>query len=192
LLQIGDTLVSLDLIERFFLCDLTRCRGRCCVEGDAGAPLERSEFETLQKILPAVWNDLSEAARKVIERQGVGYIDREGDIVTSIVGGKDCVFTCYGADKTCRCAIEKAFHEKRIAFLKPVSCHLYPVRITRYRNFLAVNYQSWKVCQGAEALGRQQQMPLYRFLREPLTRRFGPSWYEQLDLCAREYLKQKP
>ena len=189
MLQIEDTLVSLDLIESFFHCDLPNCKGECCIEGEAGAPLEKEEFEILREILPAVWNDLSPEAQKIIENQGVGYIDVSGETVTSIVNGKDCVFTCYDSAGICRCAIEKAFHEKRIDFLKPVSCHLYPVRVMQYNNYRAVNYNRWKICRSAEILGKKAQMPIYRFLREPLIRKFGTAWYDMLDLCAGEYLK---
>ena len=187
--QIEDTLVSLDLIERYFLCDMSVCKGKCCVEGEAGAPLEKEEFEILKGILPEVWDDLSQKAQKVIEKQGIAYLDISGDIVTSIVNGKDCVFTSYASNGTCRCAIEKAFHEKRIDFCKPISCHLYPVRVTQYNTYQAVNYHKWKVCRSAEILGKNEQIPVYRFLREPLIRKFGEKWYDMLDLCAREYLK---
>ena len=187
MLHIEDTLVSLDLIERFFLCDLSICRGACCIEGEAGAPLEKGEFELLRHILPAVWDDLSPQACEVIHRQGVGYIDISGEIVTSIVDGRDCVFTCYDPDGICRCAIEKAFREKRIDFIKPLSCHLYPVRATRHNNFLAVNYHRWKVCRAGEIRGEQEQLPVYRFLREPLIRAFGEKWYDMLELCACKY-----
>jgi hypothetical protein len=190
-LQINDTLVSLDLIERFFACDTAHCRGACCIEGDAGAPLEKEEFDMLKEILPVVWNDLSPAAQEVIRRQGVGYIDAEGEVVTSIVDGKNCVFTCCDADGICRCAIEKAFREGRILFLKPLSCHLYPVRISRYNTCTAVNFHRWKICRAAETTGEHLRMPLYRFLREPLIRKFGKEWYAQLELCAREYLAYK-
>jgi len=187
MLQIEDTLVSLDLIERFFYCDLPNCKGNCCIEGEAGAPLEKDEFEILRQILPAVWNDLSPEACEVIRKQGVGYIDISGDIVTSIVNERDCVFTCYDPNGICRCAIEKAFREKRIDFIKPVSCHLYPVRVTHHHHFQAVNYHRWKICRSAEMLGEETQVRLYRFLREPLIRKFGEKWYELLELCAREY-----
>ena len=191
MLQINDTLVSLDLIERFFICDLSYCKGECCVEGDAGAPLEKAEFHLLRKVLPEVWDDLSLDAQKVIEKQGVGYIDEDGDIVTSIIEGKNCVFTYYDADGVCKCAIEKAYREKRIDFMKPISCHLYPVRVARYKDFQAVNYHRWRVCSAAEILGKRERVPVYRFLREPLIRKFGQEWYDDLDRCAQEYLKQK-
>ena len=188
--QIEDTLVSLDLIERFFHCDMPNCKGECCIEGDAGAPLEKDEYEILRDILPAVWDDLSPEAREVICRQGVGYIDKSGEVVTSLVNGRDCVFTCYDPNGVCRCAIEKAFREKRIDFIKPVSCHLYPVRVTHHTNFMAVNYHRWRVCRSAEILGEKAQIRLYHFLREPLIRKFGEQWYEMLDLFAHEYSRK--
>jgi hypothetical protein len=187
MIQIEDTIISRDLVERFFACDLSRCKGECCIEGEAGAPLEKTEFDILRNILPAVWDDLSPEARAVINRQGVGYIDAESDIVTSIVNGKNCVFTCYDADGICKCAIEKAYGEGRTDFIKPVSCHLYPVRVTQYRNYRAVNLHRWNICRAAEALGAQRRIPIYRFLREPLIRKFGEEWYSALDTCAKEY-----
>ncbi len=191
MIQIDDTLISFDLIERSFLCDISQCKGACCIEGDAGAPLEQNELPILRKILPAVWDDLSPKAQEVINRQGVAYIDETGDTVTSIVNEKDCVFTYYGADGICKCAIEKAYREGRIDFYKPISCHLYPVRIKRYKTFTAVNYDRWSICKVAEVLGKKEKLPVYKFLKEPLIRQFGEDWYAQLDLTAQEWLKQK-
>ncbi|MDR2913647.1 MAG: DUF3109 family protein [Tannerella sp.] len=189
MIQLEDTIISLDLIEKFFICDLKQCKGECCIEGDAGAPLEKEEFEILRKILPAIWEDLSPEAQAVINKQGVGYIDAENDIVTSIVNGKNCVFTYHDANGICKCAIEKAYNEGRIKFMKPISCHLYPVRVVRYRNYQAVNYHRWKICRAAEILGEQKGLPVYQFLREPLIRKFGEEWYNALDTCAKEYKK---
>ena len=189
--QIDDTLVSLDVVERCFLCDLAHCKGQCCVEGDSGAPLEEAELPKLQAVLPLIWDDLSPEAQAIIKKQGVAYIDEEGDLVTSIVNGKDCVFTCYDADGVCKCAIEKAYRAGKTDFYKPVSCHLYPVRITQYRDFQAVNYHRWEVCKAAELLGEREKLPVYRFLKEPLIRKFGQEWYEALDECAQEWEKQR-
>ena len=191
MLQIGDALVSLDVVERHFVCNLNACRGACCVEGDAGAPITEEEYRQLQELLPQLLDDLTPAAREVIARQGVAYVDEEGDLVTSIVGGKDCVFTCYGENGRCMCAIEKAFREGRTAFYKPLSCHLYPIRITRYPAFTAVNYHRWKICKAAEVLGRKEGVRVYRFLREPLIRCFGEAWYDELAHTAEIYLQQK-
>ena len=190
MIQIDDTLVSLDLIERSFLCDLSHCKGQCCVEGDSGAPLEPGEEEELKRVLPEIWNDLLPEARTVIQSQGVAYTDSDGDRVTSIVGDKNCVFTCYDTDGVCKCAIEKAYREGRVSFYKPISCHLYPVRITQYTTFQAVNYHRWDVCKAAELLGKKEQVPVYQFLKEPLIRKFGQAWYDALDECAQEWKKQ--
>lgn len=191
MLQIGDALISLDVVERNFICNLDACKGACCIEGDAGAPITEEEHTILKKLLPEVWNDLTPAAQKVIEEQGVAYVDEEGDLVTSIVNGKDCVFTCYGSDGMCMCAIEKAYREGRVSFYKPISCHLYPVRLTRYPSFTAVNYHRWKICKAAEVLGRKEGVKVYQFLREPLIRYFGEEWYDELQQTAEVYLRQK-
>lgn len=190
MIEIEDTIVSLDIVEDYFLCDLARCKGACCVEGDSGAPLEKEELAKLEAVLPEVWNDLSPKAQVIIKRQGVAYIDTEGDIVTSIVDGKDCVFTCYDAEGTCKCAIEKAYREGRVDFYKPVSCHLYPIRVTQYRDFRAVNYHKWSVCKPAMILGKKENLRIYKFLKEPLIRKFGESWYQALDTCATELDKR--
>ena len=172
MLQIQNTLVSLDLVERFFCCDLQSCLGQCCIEGDAGAPVTEEECERLREVLPEVWDDLSPAARRVIEEQGVAYVDEEGDLVTSIVDGRNCVFTCYASGGMCLCAIEKAYREGRVGWMKPSSCHLYPVRLTEYKDFTAVNLHRWKICKCAEVLGRREGIRAYQFLRGPLTARF--------------------
>lgn len=191
MLQIDDTLISFDLIEKYFLCDLSQCKGACCVEGDAGAPLEKSELVVLRRILPEIWDDLSPEAQAVIDKQGVAYIDAGGETVTSLVDGKDCVFTCYDEAGICKCAIEKAYREGRVDFYKPISCHLYPVRIKHYQTFSAVNLDRWSICKAAELLGKKEGLPAYRFLKEPLTRKFGEEWYGKLETAAEEWLKQK-
>ena len=137
-----------------------------------------------------VWDELKEDAREVIRRQGVSYLDVEGDEVTSIVNGKDCVFTRYAADGTCHCALEQAFREGRTTFMKPISCRLYPVRVTQYRRFRAVNLHRWEVCRPAEILGEQLGIPAYRFLREPLISKFGAEWYAALEAAAEMVARQ--
>lgn len=193
MLQIKDTLVSLDLAEQYFCCDLDKCLGECCIEGDAGAPITEEEYNTLQTILPEIIGDLTPAARAVIEEQGVGYVDEEGDLVTSIVNGRDCVFTCYDKGGKCLCAIERACREGRTGgFRKPSSCYLYPVRLSAYPTFTAVNYHKWKICKAAEILGRKEGIRLYQFLKEPLTARFGKEWYDELVEACEAYLEQYP
>lgn len=190
MIQIDDVIVSLDVFREKFLCDLGACKGACCIEGDVGAPVETGEVEALEASLPAVWDDLSPEARAVIDRQGVVYVDEEGDLVTSIVNGKDCVFTCYDESGCCYCALEKAYREGRISFYKPISCHLYPIRIGDYGPYKAVNYHRWDVCRAAVELGRKKGVPVYRFLREPLIRKFGEDWYHELEEAAVELKKQ--
>lgn len=190
MLQIQNTLISLDLLERYFCCDLSKCRGECCIEGDAGAPVTEEEVEKIEKILPLIKDDLLPIARKEIEENGVSYIDEEGDRVTSLVNGGQCVFAIFERDGVCLCAIEKAFREGRIDFRKPISCYLYPVRIKEYPTFTAVNFHRWKICKCAETLGRGLGLRAYKFLKEPLIARFGKEWYDELAMTAEEYLKQ--
>ena len=180
MLQIEDTIISLDLLEETFCCDLAHCKGICCVEGESGAPIELEEVEKLEAILPDVWDDLSDEAKKVIREQGVVYVDPCGDLVTSIVNGKDCVFTCYDDKGTCNCAIEKAWRAGKTSFIKPISCHLYPVRVKKFDDFFAVNYHQWSICSGAKLLGKKANLPIYVFLKEPLIRKFGQAWYDVL------------
>lgn len=191
MIQIDDTLVSLDLLECPFICDLGQCKGECCVEGDSGAPLEDEEVEELEKVLPVIWDDLSPEAREIIEKQGVAYVDSDGDLVTSIVDGKNCVFTCYDEDGTCHCAIEKAYRQGKVSYYKPVSCHLYPVRVAKYPSYRAVNYDRWTVCKAAILLGQKENVPVYKFLKEPLIRKFGEEWYQQLEKVAEEWENQR-
>lgn len=190
MIQIDDTIISLDIFKEKFLCNLDACKGECCIEGDAGAPLEKEEVEQLKKVLPVIWEDLSPEAQAVIEKQGVCYEDEDGDLVTSIVNGKDCVFTCYDKNGCCYCAIEKAYREGKVDFYKPVSCHLYPIRVQNYPEFKAVNYHRWSVCKAAVLLGQKENMPVYKFLKEPLIRKFGEAWYAELEIAAEE-LKER-
>ena len=190
MLQIQNALVSLDVIEKFFVCNLDKCLGECCIEGDAGAPITEQEYAQLKEILPEVYADLLPAARQRIDEAGVAYVDEEGDLVTQIVEGRNCVFTCYGEGGMCMCAIEKAYREGRIDFYKPISCHLYPLRLTDYPSFTAVNYHSWKICKAAEVLGRAKGVRVYQFLKEPLIRRFGKERYDELALACEAYLEE--
>ena len=191
MLEIGDnTLVSLDLVERYFHCDLDDCHGECCIAGDAGAPLTEAEAEELERLLPRIKPYLTPKARTVVEEEGVSYIDEEGDLVTQLVDGANCVFTTFAENGVSLCALEKARREGEKDFFKPISCALYPVRVKEYDGFTAVNYHRWKICKGAEVMGRAKKIRAFEFLREPLERRFGAEWYAELDLTAREYLRQ--
>ena len=187
--EIGNILVSQDIFTECFCCDLDRCKGICCVEGDAGAPVTLDEIMGIEDVLDTVWDDLSAGAQAVIDRQGVAYNDADGELVTSIVGGKDCVFTCYEG-QCCLCALEKAYRNGLTKFCKPISCALYPIREKRLGNGLVgLNYNRWSVCKNAVEHGRELHLPLYRFLKDPLTRRFGKEWYDELVNTAAELAK---
>lgn len=194
ILEIGHVLISSEILTEQFCCDLSACKGACCVEGDAGAPVTLDEVGEIEEVLDEVWADLSASAQTVIDKQGVAYTDEEGDLVTSIVGGKDCVFTYYDdisdfqsgkpIEGCCLCAIEKVARSKGSAsacFVKPISCALYPIREKQFRDgTTALNLHHWKVCEPAFRKGRELGLPVYRFLKEPLTRRFGAEWYAEL------------
>ena len=198
ILQIGNVLLSSDILTEEFCCNLDVCHGACCVEGDAGAPVTLDEIAEIEDCLDAVWGDLSASAQSVIDKQGVAYTDQEGDLVTSIVRGKDCVFTYYGElggiPDCCLCALEKAYRAGKTRFCKPVSCALYPIREKKLGDGLVgLNYNRWNVCKMAIAKGIQENLYLYQFLRDPLIRRFGEAWYQELlatvgELKAQGYL----
>ena len=228
ILDIDNILVSSDVLTEHFACDLEKCHGRCCIEGDAGAPVTIDEIGHIEYNLDQVWPLLSAQAQSVIDKQGVAYTDQEGDLVTSIVGGKDCVFTCYDDIKLslpsensessgnpgisgksgisgtletsgnsassdrivkncCLCAYEKLYRQNKIQWCKPISCALYPIRVKTLRGGItALNYHRWDVCRDAVERGKREGIKVYQFLREPLIRRFGAEWYEQLCVAADE------
>ncbi len=188
--QIGDVLISDEVLTERFICDLQDCKGACCIEGDAGAPLELDEVLELEEVLPVIWDGLDLQARKVINKQGVAYTDPEGQLVTSIVNGKDCVFTCYDDQGCCFCAIEKAFREGKTKFRKPISCYLYPIRVKQVGDMEALNYNRWNICKAAVLLGQKENVRVYEFLKEPLIRKFGEAWYQELTEAVEELKKR--
>lgn len=188
--QIDNVLLTTEILTERFCCDLDACKGECCVEGDAGAPVTLDEVAAIEESLDVVWDDLNASAQTVIDKQGVAYTDQEGDLVTSIVGGKDCVFTCH-ENGCCFCALEKAYRTGKADFCKPISCALYPIREVRLKNgLIGLNYHRWDVCKDAVKKGKELDLPVYKFLKEPLTRRFGAAWYEALEEAAEEILKE--
>ena len=190
ILQVGDVLLSPEILTERFCCDYEKCRGICCVEGNAGAPVTLEEIGEIEDVLDDVWPDLSAQAQSVIDRQGVAYNDPEGDLVTSIVGGKDCVFTCYDGSN-CLCALERAFRQGRTHFCKPISWSLYPIRAKRFGDgSVGLNYHRWAICRDAVRKGEELDIPVYKFLREPLIRCFGEAWYKELEALADELRSQ--
>jgi hypothetical protein len=179
MISLGQALISDDLKEVFFCCDLPKCKGACCVEGDGGAPLEDEEVSLLEDHVENIRPFMVPAGIKVVEASGVFDYDAEGHYVTPLVGGRECVFV-FLEDGIARCAIEKAYVEKKIPFPKPVSCHLYPVRITTSALNDAVNYHKWSICRKALEKGHREKLPLYVFLRDALIRKYGRNWYNRL------------
>ena len=195
IIQVGDVLLSSEILTEKFCCDLSACKGACCVEGDAGAPVTLDEIAEIEDCLDDVWSDLSASAQAVIDKQGVAYTDQEGDLVTSIVRGKDCVFTFYdeleGIHDCCLCALEKAYRKGNTRFCKPVSCALYPIRAKKVGNdLIGLNYNRWDVCKAAIEKGEALNLPLYQFLKDPLIRRFGEDWYRDLLEVVEELKRQ--
>lgn len=187
ILQVGDVILTSEILTECFCCDLEACKGACCVEGDSGAPLTLDEVGNLEEVLDEVWPELSAKAQSILDKQGVAYTDCEGDLVTSIVNGKDCVFTCYGKDGCCYCATDKAFREGRTTWCKPISCALYPIREKRFGNGLSgLQYHRWNICRPAVEKGKELNLKIYQFLKDPLIRRFGEAWYNELCAVAQQ------
>ena len=186
ILEVGGILISSEILTECFCCDYEKCKGICCVEGSDGAPVTMDEIAGIEEALDTVWSMLSASAQSVIDKQGVAYSDRDGDLVTSIVRGKDCVFTCYEGD-SCLCALEKAYRNGDTQFCKPISCALYPIREKDFGNgLIGLNYNRWNVCKDAIEKGKALGLPIYQFLKEPLIRRFGEAWYQELCDVAKQ------
>lgn len=189
--QIDKTLVSEDLIEKQFLCNLSACKGACCVQGEAGAPVEDKEREILERIYPLVKPLLRIQGQETIEQLGTYTKNGEGEFETPLIEGGECAYVIFDDKNTALCGIEKAYNMGLIDFKKPISCHLYPVRIQEFSEFMAVNYSHWDICNDACALGKSLELPVYKFLKEALIRKFGATWYEELDLVAQQYYLDK-
>ena len=189
MIQIDDTVVSELLLENKFVCNLNACKGACCIEGDAGAPLEEDELEELEKVYPAVKEYLSEQSIEVLEKD-LYTVDSDGEYVTTLVNNQECAYVFFDKTNTAKCGIEQAYLDGKVDWKKPISCHLFPVRLNKFENFTAVNYAYWDICDDACTLGKELQVKTYQFLKEPLIRRFGKEWFEELELIDK-HLEQK-
>ena len=187
MVEIGRTLLSRDIFEQHFVCDVLKCKGACCVEGDSGAPLTEEEAAMIEKEYPNFEKYLPEHHKTEIKKQGFSLIDSDGDLVTPLVENRQCAFSFYNEQGILKCAIEKTFFEGKSAFRKPISCHLFPIRITEYKHFDAVNYQELDICKPGVKCGTSQKVPLYKFLKEPLIAKYGAEWYREVEVAA-EYL----
>lgn len=194
MIVIDDVLVSSEVIETYFTCDLEACKGACCIEGESGAPLIDQEMKPLCMAVPLIENYLPQSNRAYIEGHGLMYEDSDGDMVTQIIDGERCVFTCFECDGSARCAFEKGYSEgKNDVFYKPISCHLFPIRVSVLRDGRhALNYSRWApICEPARALGEKLGVRVYQFLKEALIRAYGEEWYDKLVEQAELYLAEK-
>ncbi|MDR0384855.1 MAG: DUF3109 family protein [Prevotellaceae bacterium] len=187
MIQIDDKVISLDLFEEHFICDLPKCLGACCVYGDSGALLENEEKELIEQHFDKIKPYLTPDGLSVIERCGVAMLDFDNELVTPLIGKNyECVYSCFSGDGICMCAIEKAYRNGDIPFNKPVSCHLYPIRIKTFNNITVLNYDRWHICNPAKILGNRKQMPVFMFLKEPVIRKFGKDFYEAMIIANRK------
>ena len=182
--QLGKTIVSEDIIEKEFVCNLSACKGACCVDGDAGAPLEADEVLILEEIYPKVAPFLREEGRVAISNFGTSVKTNEGELETPLINGADCAYVIFDDRNTAKCGIEKAHSQGAITFKKPISCHLYPIRVKDYSEFSAVNYHKWQICDDACTLGKELQVPVYKFVKDALVRKFGDDWWDELENIA--------
>jgi hypothetical protein len=190
MLRIDNIIFSLDVLEKKFVCDLSDCHGCCCRYGDSGAPLSEEEVKILDDILPRVKPYLRNEGIRAVEEQGTSTLDFENDRVTPLIGNEECAYT-YFDGPVYKCAIEKAWLEGKISFRKPLSCHLFPVRIKKYSDFTAVNYQELAICSGARRKGENENIHVYRFLKEPLIRALGEKVYNELCIAARDLFSER-
>lgn len=186
MIVLQNTVISDDVRDKFFVCNLDKCKGACCVEGDLGAPLEESELQILQDNYEHIKPYLSRKGREAIEEQGLYIKDWEGDFSTTTINDRECAYAIYDESLTLKCGIEQAYLDGKISWKKPISCHLYPIRITRYDGFEALNYDKWGICSAACSFGEQLGVPVYKFLKEPLVRKYGEAWYQELETVIAE------
>lgn len=188
--QIGKTIISEDILEKEFVCNLSACRGACCINGDAGAPLTDAETKILEEIYPKVKPFLRPEGIAAIEKQGTWVNDSDGELGTPLIENEACAYVIFDK-KTALCGIEQAYNQGEVVFKKPVSCHLYPVRVKDFTEFAAVNYDRWDICDDACSLGKELEVPIYKFVKEALIRRFGENWYLELEKVAEELKRTK-
>lgn len=185
MIAINDTLISEDLLDKKFVCDLVACKGACCVEGDSGAPLDKAELAQLEDVLPHVRPYMNKKGLKAVDKHGAYVIDGDGDYTTTLVGrGKECAFVIFDEQNIAKCAIEQAYRDGKINWRKPESCFLYPVRISKHKGYEAVNYHKWHICKPACDCGKKLDVEVYKFLKTPLTEKYGEDWYRQLEAAA--------
>jgi hypothetical protein len=191
LLEVQDKVVSIDLFEKKFVCDLTACKGACCIEGDAGAPLTFEEVSIMEDDLEKIKPFMRPEGIAAVEETGVFYMDWDNEPVSTLVNEKECAFVTFDEKGTALCAIEQAHKAGVTEFKKPISCHLYPIRVKKYNDFTALNYNEWNICKSACACGDKLDVKVYKFLKEPIVRAFGEEFFTELETVDKEIEKQK-
>lgn len=191
LLEIQDKVVSIDLFEKKFVCDLTACKGACCIEGDAGAPLTFEEVSIMEDDLEKIKPFMRPEGVAAVEETGVFYMDWDNEPVSTLVNEKECAFVTFDDKGTALCAIEQAHKAGKTEFKKPISCHLYPIRVKKYNEFTALNYNEWNICKSACDCGDKLDVKVYKFLKEPIVRAFGEDFFTELETVDKEIEKQK-
>ena len=191
LVEIDDKIVSTDLFSEKFVCDLSKCKGACCVKGNGGAPLTEKEVELIEDNLEQIKPFMSEKGIQTIKDEGVYYLDEEDAPATKLIDKKECCFVYFDNSNTAKCSIETAYKSGEIDFNKPQSCHLYPIRIKEFTEFTALNYEEWDICAPACSLGQSLKVPVYKFLQEPITRVFGSSFFDELSKIDLELKKRE-
>ncbi|MCH2233467.1 MAG: DUF3109 family protein [Crocinitomicaceae bacterium] len=189
MLEIGDKLVSRDIFDEEFVCNLGACKGACCVEGDDGAPLTMEEVDLLEDYVDEIKPYMTEEGKAAVNDKGVFYLDRENEPVTALVKGKECAFVYRDNNGITKCSVETAYKDGKIPFNKPISCHLYPIRSRKFEKFEALNYDRWPICKDACTLGKDLSVPVYKFLKEPLIRKYGEDFYAELEEAHEELKK---
>jgi hypothetical protein len=189
--EIGRAILSRDIFEKHFLCDILKCKGACCIEGDSGAPLTDEEAILIEQEYHTFADLLPDKHKAEVEKQGYSLIDEDGDLVTPLVDNRQCAYSYYNDKGILKCAIEKAHFDGKTKFRKPISCHLFPIRITEYKRFDAVNYQKLDICKPGRVCGASEKLPLYKFLKEPLIKKYGEEWYSEVELAADHLLSSK-
>ena len=191
MIALGDTLISEDVFEAMFACDLSKCKGACCVEGESGAPLEEDELEKIEAVFDVIKPHLRPEAMKVIEQVGLFEVDQDGDYVTPIINGKECVYATFDANGTAKCAFEQAWRRGETQWPKPISCHLYPIRIKELQDFSALNVHQWPICDAARSCGAANQINVLDFCKTALIRRFGEDWYAAAQEVCNAWKKEQ-
>lgn len=190
MIEIDGKVINTEIFRRRFICDISKCKGTCCYDGDSGAPLEEDELEKLTEVYPTVKPYLSDEENEEIAKQGLWVTDRDGDLVTPIIRGCECVYTNREEDGTWSCAIEKAYREGKTKWRKPISCYLYPIRVSKTRKYEMLNFHEWEVCRPAVELGEKVGTPAYKFLKEPIIAKYGEEFYNELELVEQELIRQ--